>query len=210
MRIAIVNDLSLAVESLRRVLPQAPQHQIAWTANDGAEAVHRCVSDRPDLILMDLVMPVMDGVKATRRIMRETPCALLVTATVTGNSSRLFDALGAGALDAINTPVPGRPRVEAWWADRDIVGASGERRGATGEPRDYANQREGGWAIAHVSDGGSRDALQAQEPNAACPEWRHPEPVAQTGIPLTTLRFSKMKTRPRDWAESFRSQQPHH
>ena len=50
-------------------------------------------------------MPVMDGVEATRRIMRDTPCPILVvTATVSGNASRVFEALGAGALDAIDTP----------------------------------------------------------------------------------------------------------
>lgn len=53
-------------------------------------------------------MPVMDGVEATRRIMAATPCPILVvTATVSGNAGRVFEALGAGALDAVNTPVLG-------------------------------------------------------------------------------------------------------
>jgi two-component system response regulator WspF len=106
MRIAIVNDAVTAVEAMRRVLAKAPQHSLAWTARDGAEAVKFCAGDRPDLILMDLIMPVMDGVEATRRIMAATPCPILVvTATVDGNSGRVFEALGAGALDAVNTPI---------------------------------------------------------------------------------------------------------
>lgn len=105
MKIAIVNDETLIVEGLRRVLAD---HEIAWTAYDGAEAVQRCIDDKPDLILMDLIMPVMDGVTATQRIMATAPCAILiVTATVAGNASKVFQAMGAGALDAVNTPVLG-------------------------------------------------------------------------------------------------------
>ena len=105
MRIAVVNDLRVATEALRRLLDAQPDCDLAWTAADGAEAVERCRKDRPDLVLMDLVMPGMDGVEATRRIMRESPCPILVvTATVDGNAGRVYAALGAGALDAVNCP----------------------------------------------------------------------------------------------------------
>lgn len=108
MRIAIVNDMPLAVEAMRRVLALAPQHQLAWTALDGEEAVELCRRNQPDLILMDLIMPRMDGVEATRRIMAQSPCAILiVTADVETNASRIFSAMGEGALDAIDTPLLG-------------------------------------------------------------------------------------------------------
>jgi len=108
MRIAIVNDLLMAAEALRRAVTGSPEHTIAWIARDGEEAVRKCGKDRPDLILMDLIMPVMNGVEATLRIMQSSPCAILVvTATVEGNVSLVFEAMGHGALDAVNTPVLG-------------------------------------------------------------------------------------------------------
>lgn len=105
MRISIVNDSPLAVAAMSRLLSAAPAHQLAWVARDGIEAVERCARDTPDLILMDLIMPRMGGVEATREIMAKTPCAILiVTATVGGHSGKVFEALGAGALDAVSTP----------------------------------------------------------------------------------------------------------
>jgi chemotaxis response regulator CheB len=114
MRIAIVNDMFLAVEALRRVVSSVPDYEIAWVARNGVEAVEKCAADTPDVVLMDLIMPFMDGVEATRRIMAASPCLILVvTATVGGHAAKVFEAMGYGARDAVNTPVLGKDgRVE--------------------------------------------------------------------------------------------------
>jgi two-component system response regulator WspF len=118
MRIAIVNDMRMALEVLKRILATAPQHEIAWIAMDGEEAVASCQADTPDLILMDLIMPNMDGVEATRQIMTSAQCAILVvTASVGGNASKVYEAMSFGALDATNTPT---------------IGADGKQNGAEG------------------------------------------------------------------------------
>jgi two-component system, chemotaxis family, response regulator WspF len=108
LKIAIVNDTLMATEVLRRLISTQADYHVIWTAQNGQEAVERAKSQVPDLILMDLVMPVMDGVEATRQIMQQSPCAiLLVTASVNRFASKVFEAMGHGALDAINTPTLG-------------------------------------------------------------------------------------------------------
>lgn len=127
MKIAIVNDLPIAVDALRRAVTLKPEHQIIWVAENGVEAVERCARQRPDLVLMDLLMPEMDGVEATRRIMASTPCAILVvTVSVGANTSRVFEAMGHGALDAVDTPALGlgdpREGAAPLLAKIDIIG----------------------------------------------------------------------------------------
>jgi len=108
MRIAIVNDLRIATEALRRVVCSQPDHSVAWTAASGEQAVRQCEEDPPDVVLMDLLMPGMNGAEATRRIMRRCPCPILVvTATVAGNYALVCEALSHGAFDAVATPVLG-------------------------------------------------------------------------------------------------------
>ncbi|MFC5550593.1 chemotaxis-specific protein-glutamate methyltransferase CheB [Massilia aerilata] len=106
MKIGIANDVPMAGEALRRVLKASGEHEVAWVARTGLDAVRLCADLRPDLVLMDLDMPLLDGVEATRRIMANAPCAILVvTARPQDNVSQVFRALGAGALDVVATPV---------------------------------------------------------------------------------------------------------
>jgi two-component system response regulator WspF len=105
MRIAIVNDSLIARVALQRTVTSVPAHRVAWTAEDGRQAVEKAREDKPDLILMDLIMPEVDGVEATRRIMSATPCPIvIVTSSVSGHMGKVYEAMGLGALDAVDTP----------------------------------------------------------------------------------------------------------
>ncbi|MDF9391372.1 MULTISPECIES: chemotaxis-specific protein-glutamate methyltransferase CheB [Methylococcus] len=105
MRIAIVNADRHAIEILRGVIEREAGLEVCWTALDGNDAVARCAADRPDLILMAMHLPAMDGVEATRCIMATTPCPILVvTATIAGAFTLVYEAIAAGALDAVETP----------------------------------------------------------------------------------------------------------
>jgi two-component system, chemotaxis family, response regulator WspF len=105
LRVAIVDDLALARAVLRRIIDGMPDCQLAWEAANGAEALAKVRADKPDVLLMDLVMPEVDGVSATKQIMTASPLPIIiVTSSVNSNLSRVYEALSHGGLDAVNTP----------------------------------------------------------------------------------------------------------
>ena len=108
MRIAIANDNDVNRTTLKHIIETRTNNEVVWSAVDGADAIKKCKNDTPDLILMDMIMPAKNGVEASRVIMSETPCAILiVTASVTDNASMIFEAMSYGALDVVQTPFSG-------------------------------------------------------------------------------------------------------
>jgi len=96
MKIVIADDHSLFRESLRTLL-EARGHQVVGEAANGREAVLRAREKRPDLVLMDLAMPVLDGLSAIKILVAEQPEVKVVAVTASEDDRSLFDAIKSGA-----------------------------------------------------------------------------------------------------------------
>jgi DNA-binding NarL/FixJ family response regulator len=97
IRVLVVDDQALVREGLVTLLGTAARIEPVAAARDGEEAVALCGRHRPDVVLMDLRMPVMDGVEATRRILAARPETEVVVLTTHADEASILDALGAGA-----------------------------------------------------------------------------------------------------------------
>jgi DNA-binding NarL/FixJ family response regulator len=101
IRVLIVDDHSIVRDGLARLVASFEDLAVVATAADGAEAVDAAAVDVPDVVLMDLSMPVMDGVEATRRLCAAHPDVKVVVLTTFADQTRILDALAAGAAGYI-------------------------------------------------------------------------------------------------------------
>lgn len=97
-RVLLVDDHQLVRAGLAGLVDAAADLTVCGQAANGEEAVARAVETIPDVVLMDLSMPVLDGVEATRRLLREVPTARVVVLTSFADTARVQDALRAGAV----------------------------------------------------------------------------------------------------------------
>jgi two-component system, NarL family, response regulator LiaR len=96
-RILIADDHALVREGLRTMLSGEDDLEVVAEANDGQQALDLCRELEPDLVLMDVRMPVMDGLQATRKIKQEMPKTSVMMVTMHENPDYLFEAVKAGA-----------------------------------------------------------------------------------------------------------------
>lgn len=100
VRVLIVDDSSFFRQRIRQELSQADEIEICGEASNGEEAVVQARKLKPDVITMDVAMPVMDGISAVRGIMRDTPARIIMFSALTTEGARAtLDALDAGAVD---------------------------------------------------------------------------------------------------------------
>lgn len=96
-KVLIVDDHALFRRGLAHLIAAQPDMSVCGEASNGAEAVEMTLRYRPDVILMDVHMPVLDGIAATRQILQQLPEARVVMLTVSDDDETVFEAVKAGA-----------------------------------------------------------------------------------------------------------------
>jgi DNA-binding NarL/FixJ family response regulator len=98
IRLLIADDHGIVREGLERLFATVPDVEVVGSAADGREAVALAGRTMPDVVLMDVGMPQVDGVEATRRITAAHPACRIIMLTMHGDRARIRDALRAGAV----------------------------------------------------------------------------------------------------------------
>ena len=113
IRILLVDDQPLFREGLCTLLSVHPDFEVVGEAGNGAEAIKLVRSLRPLVVLMDLQMPVLDGVAATRRLHEEQPDCRVIVLTTFDDDEMVFDGLRAGAVGYLLKDAPSEKLAEA-------------------------------------------------------------------------------------------------
>lgn len=105
IRVLIADDSALMRRELRRLLEADPAFEVVDAARDGREAVAKAKQHQPDVVALDINMPVMDGLTALQLIMMEAPCPVVMISSLTHEGALIsYEALELGAVDFIGKP----------------------------------------------------------------------------------------------------------
>ncbi len=106
IKVLICDDQLIVCEGLSKILGSDPQIQVVGMAHDGVEALEQVKNTQPDLVLMDLKMPLMNGIIATRNIRQQYPQVHVLVLTTYDDDEWLFDALHSGAAGYLLKDTP--------------------------------------------------------------------------------------------------------
>ena len=113
IRILLVDDQPLFREGLRTLLSVQTDFEIVGEASNGEEAIRMVQIHHPSIVLMDLQMPLLDGVKATRRLKAEQPDCRVIVLTTFDDDDNVFEGLRAGAVGYLLKDAPSEKLAEA-------------------------------------------------------------------------------------------------
>jgi DNA-binding NarL/FixJ family response regulator len=188
-RLLIADDHALVREGLRTMLSGEDGIEVVAEANDGRQALELCRELRLDLVLMDVRMPVMDGLEATRKIKQEMPQTSVLMVTMHENLDYLFEAVKAGAagyvlkdasgerlLSAVRRTLEGESPLNQELAMRLLVRLSRERGGSSEEGTGGRSRERSGRASPGASGTTPEERPREKgEPLASRPEASGPE-----------------------------------
>ncbi len=113
IRVLLVDDQALFREALHTLLSVQPGLEVVGEAGDGKTALRLALDLKPDVVLMDLQMPILDGVAATRQLQVELPQARVIVLTTFDDDEYVFEGLRAGAIGYLLKDAPSQKLVEA-------------------------------------------------------------------------------------------------
>jgi NarL family two-component system response regulator LiaR len=113
IRVLIADDHAVVREGTRRILEQEEDMDVVAEASDGEEAVKIATSFKPDVVLMDISMPVLDGIEATKQIKALSPSVAILILSAYDDDQFIFSLLEAGAAGYLLKSVRGRELIEA-------------------------------------------------------------------------------------------------
>lgn len=122
LRVLVVEDSVTVRSRLCEVLMAHPEFVVVGEAEDGKQAIELCLALRPDVVSLDMMLPLMTGLTATEYIMAHCPTPILIVSSSTnrGELFKTYDALAAGAVDVLDKPDGTRP--DDHW-ERDYIAA---------------------------------------------------------------------------------------
>jgi DNA-binding NarL/FixJ family response regulator len=113
IRILIVDDQTMFRQGMRVLLSSQPDFEVAGEAADGEEALAKAAALKPQVVLMDLRMPLLDGAAATRRLRAAQPACRVIVLTTFEEDAAVFDSLRAGAIGYLLKDAPTEKLYEA-------------------------------------------------------------------------------------------------